>query len=196
MKPFSVIGTSLLSLMLVGAAPSFSQEDKAPPQENPPAERSAPEEHPQDQQRPEARPEQPEARPEAPQDKGDQEQKQEQKQDQKEDKQQQKDQQKDDKAQQKATKNAKQQPVHNGGRIPDDQFRAHFGRAHTFHIGRPVVVNNSPRFQYSGYTFVIVDAWPVGWDYADEFYIDYIDGAYFLYDPLHPGVQIALTVVL
>jgi len=82
------------------------------------------------------------------------------------------------------------------GRIPDDKFRAHFGRQHTRVINRTTVVNGQPRFQYSGYSFTIVDPWPVGWAYTDQCYIDYIDGEYFLFDLLHPGVQIAITVVL
>lgn len=82
------------------------------------------------------------------------------------------------------------------GRIPDDKFRAHFGRQHTLVINRPTIVNGQPRFQYSGYWFTIVDPWPVGWAYTDQCYIDYIDGEYFLFDLLHPGVRVAITVVL
>jgi|ERR1700683_914546 len=82
------------------------------------------------------------------------------------------------------------------GRIPDDKFRAHFGRQHTLVINKTTVVNGQPRFQYSGYWFTIVDPWPVGWAYSDQCYIDYIDGQYFLFDLLHPGVQIVITVVL
>jgi hypothetical protein len=82
------------------------------------------------------------------------------------------------------------------GRIPDDKFRAHFGRQHTLVINKTTVVNGQPRFQYSGYWFTIVDPWPVGWAYTDQCYIDYIDGEYFLFDLLHPGVQVAITVVL
>jgi hypothetical protein len=63
-------------------------------------------------------------------------------------------------------------------------------------INKTTVVNGQPRFQYSGYWFTIVDPWPVGWAYTDQCYIDYIDGQYFLFDLLHPGVQIAITVVL
>jgi hypothetical protein len=82
------------------------------------------------------------------------------------------------------------------GRIPDDKFRAHFGRQHTLVINKTTIVNGQPRFQYSGYWFTIVDPWPVGWAYTDQCYIDYIDGEYFLFDLLHPGVQVAITVVL
>jgi hypothetical protein len=88
------------------------------------------------------------------------------------------------------------QPAGQGGRIPDDKFRAHFGRSHTFHPSRPQVVNGQPQFQYGGYSFIMVEAWPVGWAYSDDCYIDYVDGEYFLFDLLHPGVRISLTVVL
>ena len=83
-----------------------------------------------------------------------------------------------------------------GGRIPDDRFRANFGREHTFHIGRPVVVEGVPRFQYGGYWFVMVQPWPVGWAYTDVVYVDYIGGGYYLLSPVHPGVQISINVIL
>jgi hypothetical protein len=83
-----------------------------------------------------------------------------------------------------------------GGRIPDDKFRSNFGRQHTVVINRPTIVEGQPRFQFGGYWFTIVDAWPGDWAYTDECYIDYIDGEYFLFDLVHPGVRIALFVVL
>jgi|SRR5580658_3675797 hypothetical protein len=82
------------------------------------------------------------------------------------------------------------------GHIPDDKFRAHFGRQHTLVINHPTIVEGQPRFQYGGYWFSIADPWPVGWAYTDQCYIDYIDGEYFLFDLLHPGVRIAIVVVL
>lgn len=82
------------------------------------------------------------------------------------------------------------------GRIPDDKFRANFGRQHTVVINRPTVVEGHPRFQYGGYWFTIVDAWPPDWAYTDDCYIDYVDGEYFLFDLRHPGVRIAISVVL
>jgi hypothetical protein len=82
------------------------------------------------------------------------------------------------------------------GRIPEDKFRASFGRQHTFSVTHVTTVGGRPQFQYGGYSFVVVDAWPVGWAYTDQCYIDYIDGEYFLFDLLHPGVQVAITVVL
>jgi hypothetical protein len=82
------------------------------------------------------------------------------------------------------------------GRIPEDKFRAHFGRQHTVVINHPTIVEGQPRFQYGGYWFTIVDAWPVGWAYTDNCYIDYVDGEYFLFDLSHPGLRVAISVVL
>jgi hypothetical protein len=83
-----------------------------------------------------------------------------------------------------------------GGHIPDDKFRAHFGRQHTVVIRQPVIVEGQPRFQFGGYWFIISDPWPTGWLYTDDCYVDYVDGEYFLFDLLHPGVRIALVVVM
>jgi hypothetical protein len=90
---------------------------------------------------------------------------------------------------------AQARPAGKGGHIPDDKFKAHFGRGHKF-AAKSVIVSGQPQFQYGGYSFQLVDVWPVGWAYTDECYIDYIDGEYFLFDLLHPGVQIAIFVVL
>ncbi len=83
-----------------------------------------------------------------------------------------------------------------GGHIPDDRFRADFGRQHTFRMGQPVMVGEIPRFQYGGYWFVIAQPWPAGWAYTDVVYVDYVDGEYFLLSPMHPGVQILVNVIL
>jgi hypothetical protein len=76
------------------------------------------------------------------------------------------------------------------GRIPDDRFRASFGREHHFRVGH---IDNR-RFQYGGYWFTYNEGWPGGWAYTDDFYIDYIDGQYYLIDLTHPGVQLLLVV--
>lgn len=80
--------------------------------------------------------------------------------------------------------------------IPDNKFHAEFGRPHTFVVNRPVIVEGQPRFQYAGYWFVIADPWPVAWAYTDDCYIDYVDGDYFLFDLLHPGIRVALFVIV
>ncbi|MGB9204161.1 MAG: hypothetical protein WCB94_09355 [Terriglobales bacterium] len=87
-------------------------------------------------------------------------------------------------------------PAGKSAHIPDAKFHASFGRQHTFVVRQPVIVEGQPRFQYSGYWFEIVDPWPAGWAYTDDCYIDYVDGEYFLFDVLHPGVSVALFVVM
>ncbi|HZC24171.1 MAG TPA: hypothetical protein VE866_12585 [Candidatus Binatia bacterium] len=87
-------------------------------------------------------------------------------------------------------------PAGKGGHIPDDRFRANFGRGHAFKVQRPVAVEGGQGFVYGGYSFVLVDAWPDDWAYTDDCYVDYIDGDYFLFDLFHPGVRIALMVVM
>ena len=87
-------------------------------------------------------------------------------------------------------------PTGKSGHIPDDKFRASFGKSHTFAVNKIVMVNSQPTFVYAGYSFILVNPWPAGWAYTDECYIDYIDGEYFLFDLLHPGVQVALFVSL
>lgn len=93
-------------------------------------------------------------------------------------------------------RSAQDRRADSGNRIPDDKFRAHFGQEHHFHVGHPVIVDNRPRFQYSGYWFEFVDPWPAEWSYDDDCYIDYVDDGYYLFDPLHPGVRIAVTIVM
>ena len=82
-----------------------------------------------------------------------------------------------------------------GGHIPDDRFHAQFGREHHFHA-RTVIVRGQPQFQYGGYSFELVEAWPSDWDYNDDCYIDYIDGDYYLIDLVHPGIRLAVFVVM
>jgi hypothetical protein len=80
-------------------------------------------------------------------------------------------------------------------RIDDAHFRSHFGNGHHFAIRHVTVVGGRPHFAYGGYNFEIVDAWPHGWSYNDDCYIDFVDGGYFLFNLRHPGVRIAVTVL-
>jgi hypothetical protein len=115
-------------------------------------------------------------------------------------------QEKQEQKQQKQTReqrSASKQPEHarpagKSAHIPDDQFKAHFGRPHTFPVKRVIttttVIPNQTQFFYSGYTFIFLDPWPTEWLPADDCFIDYIDGEYFLFDVLHPGIRVALFV--
>jgi hypothetical protein len=80
------------------------------------------------------------------------------------------------------------------GSIPEARFHASFGSSHTFHVNRSEFANGSGRFQYGGYWFNAVQPWPVGWLYTDNVYVDYLNGGYFLCDPVHPGVFISINI--
>ena len=80
------------------------------------------------------------------------------------------------------------------GRISDDHYRAHFGHDHSFRMIRPKKVKGYNRFQYAGYSFGFNQAWPVGWSYDDNVYVEYVGGGYYLYNPRHSGIRITLNL--
>jgi hypothetical protein len=90
-------------------------------------------------------------------------------------------------------------PAGRSARIPDNDFKAHFGRPHSFAVRQVVtttrIVPNQTHFAYGGYTFIFLDPWPDDWAPTDDCYIDYVDGEYFLIDLAHPGVRIALSIM-
>jgi hypothetical protein len=92
----------------------------------------------------------------------------------------------------------KQRGGYGGYYIPQDRFYTSFGNQHWFRIrSRPTIYMGYPRFQYGGYSFMMVDPWPEDWSEdwyeTDDVYVDYDDG-YYLYNRRHPGFGIALTV--
>ena len=80
------------------------------------------------------------------------------------------------------------------GSISEAKFHSSFGSSHTFHVNRSQFANGSGRFQYGGYWFNALDPWPVAWLYTDNVYVDYLNGGYFLCDPVHPGVFISISI--
>jgi hypothetical protein len=82
------------------------------------------------------------------------------------------------------------------GRIPAARFHSNFGRGHYFHMTRVIMVRGHRRFYYGGYWFVLGSPWPPAWAYTNNFYVDYINGGYYLCNPQYPSTQIAITVVL
>lgn len=112
------------------------------------------------------------------------------------DKNQQKADKKNDKAQ--AREEQKDHKQAEGKKIPDKDLKAHFGESHKFRVKQVItttrIVPNQTRFVYTGYTFVFVDPWPVGWGFDDDCYIDFVDGGYYIFDPFHPGIRVALMI--
>lgn len=80
------------------------------------------------------------------------------------------------------------------GRIPDDKFKANFGRQHSFRVSEGDYRNR--RFQYGGYWFGFQSAWPSNWLYTQDVYVMEIDGVYYLCNPTYPGVNLALSFTL
>ncbi len=86
---------------------------------------------------------------------------------------------------------ARQAQHGNAGRIPDDRYRANFGQEHRFRVSRADYDNR--RFQYGGYSFGFVDAWPSNWLYTQDVFVVEIDGVYYLCNASYPGVNIELS---
>jgi len=81
-----------------------------------------------------------------------------------------------------------------GGRIPEDRYKANFGRDHRFRVSETNYRDR--RFQYGGYSFGFVDAWPSNWLYTQDVYVVEINGVYYLCNASYPGVNLALSVTL
>jgi hypothetical protein len=88
----------------------------------------------------------------------------------------------------------KQEQHANSRRIPDDRYKANFGREHSFRVSEGDYRNH--RFQYGGYWFGFAGAWPSNWLYTQDVYVIDIDGVYYLCNPVYPGVNVALNVTL
>lgn len=182
MRAFRFLSLAILSALVASSAALYAQDEK---QQEEPKRQEEP--NRQDEAKPASRqdemksPRQDEAKPSK-------QEKQEQKQEEK--------QSRDEMKPGRQEQEGHARPGGKGGHIPDDRFRAQFGRSHTFRMQRAVMVEGQPRFEYGGYSFVLIDAWPADLAYTDDCYIDYIDGEYFLFDLLHPGARIALFVVM
>jgi outer membrane biosynthesis protein TonB len=81
-----------------------------------------------------------------------------------------------------------------GGRIPDERFKANFGREHSFRVSQGDYRDR--HFQYGGYSFGFVDPWPSNWLYTQDVYVVEIDGVYYLCNPMYPGVNLVLSFTL
>jgi len=217
MKTFGTISTTALFLLLGLAVPAHARQEKQEEKTKPPKQEQQAKPEKQEQAKPQK---QEQAKPEKQtQAKPQQQQKQEQakapkpEQQAKPQQQQKQQQAKSDKQQQSASSHGGPQRSQQAmtaqraqpqlrlssrgtGRIPDDRFRSNFGSGHSFHMGNPVMVGGYSRFQYGGFWFGFVDPWPVDWYYTDDFYIDYVDGGYYMYNPYYPGARFAITVVI
>jgi hypothetical protein len=61
-------------------------------------------------------------------------------------------------------------------------------------MGRPEMRGGYNRFQYGGYWFGYNQGWPMGWDYTDDMYVEYVDGYYYMRNLRHPGIRLTLNI--
>jgi hypothetical protein len=190
MRLVGVIGTAVLSLTLVVAIPAYTQ-DKQEEEKAKPA-----------QEEKKAKPAKQDEKNAQQQDKNKQQEQKSAQQQGKNNQQEQKNAQQQDRNNQQEQKNAQQQQ-HNqpaqraggGSRIPDDRYRANFGREHSFRVSH-ADYDRDRRFQYGGYWFSFVDVWPSNWQYSQDVFVVEIDGTYYLCNPMYPGINVALNVTL
>ncbi len=195
MKILGVIGTAVLFLLLVTTAPVYAQDrDEAKPDEAKPAHQQDEKAKPEDkakheegkhqEEQPGARQDERRGHPEAT---NPQEEKKEQR---------------EQRPEQRMDRDQQQHRAHaqgSGKHIPDDKFRASFGRQHTFKVNRVItqttIVPGQTQFVASGFTFVFLDPWPAEFLFTDDCFIEFVNGEYFLFDAFHPEVRVALLVV-
>jgi outer membrane biosynthesis protein TonB len=207
MKTMGIISTAALALLLGVPALSYAQDDKdqkpedKQEQKDKPAENKAPEEKtakPEEKAAPQQdKNAKQEEKNTQQQDKNNQQEQRNAQQQDKNTKQEEKSTQQQDKNNQQQQKNAQQAQGggNHGGRIPDDRFQANFGRQHSFHV-RESDYSRDRRFEYGGYSFGFVDAWPTNWLYTQDVYVVEIDGVYYLCNASYPGVNVTLSINL
>src|SRR5208283_2578276 len=167
MKLAGRMTAAVLSLTLVAAAPAFAQEQheqeeqKAKPAQE--EKKAQPEKSAKQEEKP-AAPQEKNAKPEE----------------------------KNAKPAEKSVQQQQQRAGNNGGgRIPEANFKAHFGQQHTFRVSQSDYSNH--RFQYGGYWFGFEQPWPSNWLYTQDVYVIEIDGVYYLCNASFPGVNLALS---
>ena len=190
MKLPGVIGTAVLSLALGATAPAYAQQEQHDQQEEqkakPEEKKAQPEKSAKQEERPAAKQE----KSSKPEEKNTKQQENNTKQQENNTKQQEN----NTKATERNTQPQQRADNNRGGRIPDDRFKANFGREHSFRVSQSDYRNH--RFQYSGYWFGFVDPWPNNWLYTQDVYVIEINGVYYLCNPMYPGVNLVLSFSL
>ena len=84
--------------------------------------------------------------------------------------------------------------------VPAARFTLNFGAQHPFRLAaRPIMAMGYPRFEYSGFSFLLVDPWPEywpdNWYDVNDLYIDY-DNGYYLHNRGYAQVRLAILVEL
>ena len=183
MRLLSAIGISVLALSIVVPAYAQDKQDQKEEEKDKPAKENEKKEQPSKSVKPQ-------------EEKSAQQQEKERKPEEKSAQQQEKNNQQEQRNTQQQTRNNQQEQkgAQQHGRIPDDRYRANFGREHTFRVSQGDF--RSGRFQYGGYWFGFGGAWPSNWLYTQDVYVIEINGVYYLCNPAYPGVQLLVNVTL
>jgi hypothetical protein len=179
MRLLSAIGISVLALAIVVPAYAQDKPDQKEEEKDKPAKEKEKKEEP-------SKPMKEEDRKAEPEKKNIQEEKTTQQQEKKN--------QQEQRDTQQQTRNNQEQKNVQRGRIPEDRYRAHFGREHTFRVSQGDF--RSGRFQYGGYWFGFGGEWPSNWLYTQDVYVIEINGVYYLCNPAYPGVNLLINVTL
>jgi len=201
MKLVGIIGTAVLSLTLGAAAPVYAQQEERGQQDEhaQQEDKKVQQDKPAQQEEKRAQPEEKKTQQEKPAQQEEKHAQQEQK------PQQERPAQQDEKHAQQEQKPQQERPAAqpeqqgqraegNHGRIPDDRYKANFGREHTFRVNQGDF--NDHRFQYGGYWFGFAAPWPNNWLYTQDVFVVEINGVYYLCNPMYPGVNVELIVQL
>ena len=192
MKRLGMMSTAVLSLALGVAAPAFAQQEQRDQQDE---QKGKPAQQEQKKAQPDKRAKQ-EVRTAPQQEKSAKQEEKNARQQDKNTKQEEKSAQQQQRTQQaKPEQQAQRASGNGGGRIPDDRFKASFGREHRFRVSQ-ADYSRDHRFQYGGYWFGFVDPWPSNWLYTQDVFVVEINGVYYLCNPMYPGVNIALSFTL
>ncbi len=189
MKLAGVISTAVLSLTLGVAAPVYAQEEHAQDEHAQQDEKKAQPEKPAQQEEKKAQEEK-----SAKQDEKGAQQEKNAKPEEKNAKQENNSKPEEKNAQQQHAQPAQHAAGNGGRRIPDDRYKANFGREHTFRVTQGDF--NNHRFQYGGYWFGFAAPWPSNWLYTQEVFVVDIGGVYYLCNPTYPGVNVELNITL
>jgi hypothetical protein len=176
--------TDIAILCLLGGVPAYAQQDKEreQQQEQKTQEENRAQDKTQEKQETEKEKQQKDARKEQDKKQQPETDKQRQARDQ--------DQKRNDRERSESTQDSHREAENHPQRIPDDRYHANFGAQHRFRVER----RGDRRFQYGGYQFEY-SAWPAGWGYDDDYYIEEIGGQYYLTDAVHPDRRIVVILI-
>jgi hypothetical protein len=192
-----IILSSMLALAIAGSPPLTQEPDpKEKPKQEEPKKESPPKPKQEPDEKSKPKPEKPKQEPAPPpkQPKQDERQQQDEKERQKQQKEQAKRENNRPPQEQNAPRdNHKQAGAQSKGqRIPPEKFRTSFGREHHFRVARR---GEDRRFQYGGYWFEVVEAWPARWSFDDDCYIEEDGDDYYLVDIVQPEIRVLVVVV-